>query len=135
MTREECIAALKGSMELFLFESSTGEVKDPGSLNELDRMTYKAMEYAVRFMEARPRNGKNSYFYTFGTDPQFPFGIDEYVEVHADTANQADQKFKSHFPCREGSSLLNCAFVYSEETWNKFYEETYGGKKPARVID
>ena len=135
MNRERCIEALRGSMDLFLFDPGTGEVRTPDSLNELDRMTYDAMEYAADFLQSHPRDGAHSWFYTFGTDSQFPFGIEEYVEVHADNANQADQKFKSRFPCREGSTLLNCAFIYGEEKWKEVYREHYNGRKPARVID
>lgn len=135
LTQEECIRDLKASMDLWLFDPSTGETLTPDSLNDMNRMTYDAMEYAADFLQTHPRIGKHSYFYTFGTDPQFPFGINEYVEVHADDANQADQKFKSHFPCREGSTLLNCAFIYREEIWERVYREHYAGKNPARVID
>lgn len=48
MTRQECIRDLKGSMELFLFDPDTGEMQTPEQLNELNRMTYEAMAYAVR---------------------------------------------------------------------------------------
>lgn len=122
-------------MELFLFDPFTGEVKRPEHLNEMARMTYDAMAYAADFLEARPPQGKNRYFFTFGTDPKYPFGIEEYVEVHADDGNQASQKFMSRYPCREGSTLMNCAFVYGEKQWEKIYNEHYKGKPPARVID
>ena len=135
MTQEECIQDLRGSMELFLFDPSTGETLTPDSLNDMNRMTYAAMQYAADFLQTHPRIGERSYFYTFGTDPHFPFGINDYVEVHADDANEADQKFKSRFPCRRGSTLLNCAFIYNEENWEKVYREHYAGKKPAMVID
>ena len=80
LTQEECIQDLKGSMDLFLFDPSTGETLTPDRLNDLDRMTYDAMEYAADFLQTHPRIGEHSYFYTFGTDQQFPFGINEYVE-------------------------------------------------------
>lgn len=135
MNRERCIEALRGSMELYLFDPNTGNVNEPEQLNELNRMTYDAMEYAADFIESHPQVGAHSWFYTFGTDPRFPHGIEEYVEVHADTRNQADQKFKSRYPCREESNLLNCAWIYSEKEWERIYKEHYSGKRPARVID
>ena len=135
MDWKRCIEALRGSMELFLFDPVTGEVRTPDSLNELDRMTYDAMAYAADFMQSRPRDGAHSWFYTFGTDPEFPFGIEEFVEVHADTPSQANKKFMVRFPCREGSTLINCAWVYPEAEWEKVYNEHYSGKKPAIIID
>lgn len=135
MTREECINTLRGSMHLILFNPSTGEVKNPDELNDMDRMTYDAMQYAADFLETHPERGRKRYFYTFGTDPQFPYGIEEFVEVHADTANQANPKFKIAFPCRPGSTLLNCAFVYNEDEWKQIWEQDYNGKKPIIIID
>lgn len=51
LTREECIRDLKGSMELYLFDPSTGEVITPDQLNEDNRMTYEAMKRAVELLE------------------------------------------------------------------------------------
>ena len=51
MTKERCIADLKGSMELFLFNPNTGETIQPEQLNDMDRMTYEAMKAAVEFLE------------------------------------------------------------------------------------
>ena len=58
MNRQECIVALRGSMELCLFDSMTGRIKDPDDLNEIDRMTYEAMKYAADFLESRPDRGE-----------------------------------------------------------------------------
>lgn len=51
MTKEECIRDLRGSMELFLFDPSTGETIKPEHLSEDNRMTYEAMKAAVGFLE------------------------------------------------------------------------------------
>ena len=51
MTKEECIRDLKGSMELYLFDPSTGDTLKPEQLNDMDRMTYEAMKAAVEFLE------------------------------------------------------------------------------------
>lgn len=135
MTREQCIADLKGSMELFLFDPSTGETTTPDRLNETDRMTYDAMAYAADFLQTHPRTGKKSYFYTFGSDPAYPYGRDDYVEVHADDERHANQKFKDRFPNREGSTFLNCAGIYTEEAWETVGAEYYSGIKPTLVIE
>ncbi len=135
MTREKCIDDLRTSMGLFLFDPDKGTDKSPEELNDLDRMTYEAMKYAAEFLEARPERGTKKFFFTFGTDPRFPFGIGEFVEVRADTIEQAAQKFKAAFPCRPGSTLLNCAFFYGEEQWRPIWTESYGRKPPIVVID
>lgn len=135
MTQERCIETLRKSMDQSLFDPNTGEVKDPDNLNAPDRTIYEAMAFAVDFLETHPRDGAHSWFYTFGTDPQFPLGQEEFVEIHANDVYHANQKFKSYFPCRDGSSLLNCAWVYDEEYWKEVYRRNYNGKKPARVID
>ena len=75
------------------------------------------------------------FFFTFGSNPRYPYGRDEFVEVHTDTGNQAAQKFKLDFPCRPGSTLLNCAFIYGEEQWGPIWKEHYKGKGPAVVLD
>lgn len=74
------------------------------------------------------------FYYTFGSDPQFPHGMDEFVEVEAGDMNNADRKFMAIYPPRPGSSLLNCAFVYDEMEFNKFRDKYYCGKEPARII-
>lgn len=122
MNRTECIDILRKNMNEQMLALLPCEVVE-------------AIEYAVDFLEVRPERGTKKYFFTFGTDPQFPFGFEDYVEIHADTGEQAAQKFKAAFPCRPGSTLLNCAFVYSETQWRSIWANEYGCKRPAVVID
>lgn len=75
------------------------------------------------------------FYYTFGTDPMFPHGEKDYVVVEAENMNGADRKFLSVYPSRPGSNLLNCAFVYSEQEFNKFRDKYYCGRNPARTIE
>ena len=117
MTNEQCIAILRKGMEL-----------------DLDRDTHDAMAYAADFLEKHPIGGSKSYYYTFGSDPLYPFGRDEYIIIHAETGHEADLKFMAHFPCRPGSSVLNCAFVYDEAEWEKC-KPYYPGKEPTVVIE
>lgn len=134
--QENYIKTLKACMELFLFDPMHGETSSPESMSGSDREFYDAIKYAVTFLETHPRTGKNNYYFTFGSDSRFPLGIEEYVEVHADTTEQAVKKFQVYFPNREGSDLVNCAFIYSENTWKgKVYPESYYGKKPTMVIE
>lgn len=129
MTTKEIIAQLE---ELILDREAFIDKDEPDSVYEKD---IEALRYAADFLQTHPRDGAASYFFTFGTDPQFPFGINEFVEVHADNPNQAAAKFKGYYPNRSGGNVLNCSSVYGEEKWKEIYKEYYNGRKPSRVID
>jgi len=62
-------------------------------------------------------NKIKKFFYTFGTDPGFPF-YRGWVEVQAKDLPQADAVFRTFFPDRH-SNCLNCAFVYTEDEFEK----------------
>ena len=51
MTKDKIISGLKMTMELFLFDPSTGETCEPDDLNELNRTTYDACKGAVELLE------------------------------------------------------------------------------------
>lgn len=57
MTKEKCIADLKWSMGLYLFDPSTGEALKPEQMNEDNRMTYEAMKAAVEFLQRQTDAG------------------------------------------------------------------------------
>ncbi len=50
MTKDKIISGLKMTMELFLFDPSTGETCEPDDLNELNRTTYDACKGAVELL-------------------------------------------------------------------------------------
>ena len=54
MTREEIISGLKMSMELTLFDPSTGEVMEPRQLNDINRTAYEAYKGAIELLEKQP---------------------------------------------------------------------------------
>ena len=122
MNRKQCIKILNKELNNQILDLLPSEL-------------IEAMAYAADFLETHPERGSKRFFFTFGNDPKFPFGIDDFVEVHADTGEQAAQKFKVAFPCRPGSTLLNCASMYNEKNWKSIWEEDYAGKGPAVVID
>ena len=51
MTREEIINGLKMSMDLTLFDPSTGEVAEPWQLNDINRTAYDAYKGAIELLE------------------------------------------------------------------------------------
>lgn len=76
----------------------------------------------------------NKYFYTLGSDPNFPYQCG-WVEVHADTLEQAHEKFRFRFPDRH-ENTLNCAFYYRAERWEQMDpEHTWHGWKCFEIIE
>lgn len=68
------------------------------------------------------------FYFTFGTDPQFPF-YKGWVEVFAEDRSQAAKIFNSHFPPRQ-EGIVNCAFIYPQEEFEKtdmFTNRSWGG--------
>jgi len=75
------------------------------------------------------------FYFTFGTDPAFPFGEGSYVIVLAADINKAVDKFIARHPSRPGQEgIANCAFYYSEQQFNSFRNKYYKGIAPAEVI-
>ena len=74
------------------------------------------------------------FYFTFGTDPAYPYGIEDYVVVHAASLSDAVHKFNQKHRKRPGSNATNCAFWYTEEEWNKSTKQYYGDRKPVEVI-
>lgn len=58
---------------------------------------------------------QRTYYYTFGTDPGFPFQ-NGWVEVKAASWPEAHKKFRALYPDRR-PNIINCAFFYEEERW------------------
>lgn len=74
------------------------------------------------------------YYFTFGSDPHYPYGINDYVVVEADGYSEACYLFNAVHPPRTGSDLLNCAFVYSEERFQEDCAKYYPGVQPKEII-
>jgi len=68
----------------------------------------------------------HSWYFTFGTDPAFKYRRG-WVEVRAKNGEEACEKFRARCPDRPGhEGTLNCAFVYSEESWKRTIMATNG---------
>lgn len=65
--------------------------------------------------EAEEAQGK--FYFTFGSDPEYPFGRDKFVLVKANGLKAAILKFKARHPNRPGSNTVNCAAWYNEKQW------------------
>ena len=66
----------------------------------------------------------NKFYFSFGSDPQFPF-YKGWVEVAADTLEKAIEKFRAKYPDRT-PGIVNCAFWYSQIQWDKVYHGEAG---------
>lgn len=78
----------------------------------------------------------NNFYFTFGSNEQFPFGFNEYIIIKANTIKEAQNIFKENHPNRPGSNCLNYAFSYTEEEWinSKMCEKYYDNKEPAEIL-
>jgi predicted RNA-binding Zn-ribbon protein involved in translation (DUF1610 family) len=68
---------------------------------------------------AEKMSGLNPYYYTFGTDPEYPYSRG-WVEVYASSWEEAHEKFRTRFPDRPGhEGTINCAFFYDQKSWER----------------
>ena len=75
-----------------------------------------------------------NFYFTFGANPEYPFGMEDYVKVTAPDLGEAVKLFQEHHPNRPGSNLVNCAFWYTENEFKNMRDKYYNGKEPAEVL-
>lgn len=73
------------------------------------------------------------FYFTFGSNPMFPFSRDEYVVIEADCMRKAVDIFNAVWQKRPGSNLINCSDIYDEEQW-KETEQFYRDQEPSSYI-
>jgi len=76
----------------------------------------------------------NNYYFTFGSDPLYPYGRDDYVKVVAKSLSEACNLFNLVHPPRPGTDLINCAFMYSESQFLPMIPEYYNNAEPTEII-
>ena len=76
----------------------------------------------------------SNFYFTFGTDPDFPFGPDDYVLIQCSDIGDAVRLFKALHPNRPKTNCLNCAFFYNEAQWQTGTKKYYEGRDPAETI-
>ena len=77
----------------------------------------------------------NKYYFTFGTNPQFPFGEHEFVMIEAESIREAAEIFRKLWPDRPGhEGVLNCADCYTESQFTPIRKKHYDGKEPSAVF-
>lgn len=70
---------------------------------------------------ATEADGLQCFYYTFGSDPKFPYQ-NGWVIVAAHDWEEAHEKFRAHFPDRH-ENTLNCAFFYDARQWQRMDPE------------
>ena len=76
----------------------------------------------------------NKFYFTFGSDRGYPFGVDDYVEVRAWNISEAIRIYRKHHPDRPDSNLINCAWFYNEREFNTFRDKYYKDVDPIQVL-
>lgn len=59
-----------------------------------------------------------AWYFTFGSDEEYPYHRGQYVKVYAYSKSEAIKKYNQKHPMRNGK-FINCAFYYSQEEWDK----------------
>ncbi len=66
-----------------------------------------------------------NFYFTFGTDEQFPYGLGEYVLVRANDWRRAVHLYQAFHPNVQPNTI-NCAMFYSQEDWDTIPDEDKG---------
>ena len=75
-----------------------------------------------------------NYYFTFGTDKEYPYGIHDYMCITAESEPKARDLFKERYPNRPSSPYLNFAFCYDESEFKDIKTKYYHGKDPVETI-
>ena len=100
-----------------LHETVLGKRFLEGTMPEIARQLKRIADALEAAEAAKAEEVKSSWYFTFGTDPGFPFERG-WVEVIAASEKDACEIFRSQFPDRS-PGVLNCAFVYDGRSFNK----------------
>lgn len=76
---------------------------------------------------------KKNWYYTFGTASYSPYK-GGYLIVRAVTLKDANGLFEKKYPCMV-DGVLNCAFYYSQEAWERGVSNYFVGVGPHEVIE
>lgn len=74
------------------------------------------------------------WFFTFGSDPEYPFGRNQFVVVYAASKGEAIKKYQEKYPNRQESSCYNAADCYSLEKWKMLEDKYYPEIIPSDII-
>lgn len=70
------------------------------------------------------------FYFTFGSDTKYPYGIGEYILIEAPNIYTAQRAFQAVHPNRPGSDCYNYSFEYNETEWKEIKDKYYKGVHP-----
>lgn len=73
-------------------------------------------------------------YFTFGSDPRFPYGINDYVVTIGKDRRDCVDAYRKKHPDRDDSGIINCASVYSADEWARIEKEYFKDVQPKEVI-
>lgn len=74
-------------------------------------------------------------YFTFGSDPKFPYGRDDYIVILGTSKKDCTNVFKKRYPNKQDPDCLNCSEYYSESEWTKIQAEGYyKNEEPKEII-
>lgn len=73
-------------------------------------------------------------YFTFGSDPQYPYGRDAYVMAIGTDVKDCIEAYRKKHPNRAGSDAINCADYYTEKEWKSVIETYYKNTTRAELI-
>lgn len=74
------------------------------------------------------------YYFTFGSDPAYPYGRDDYVIAIGTDRHDCINAFRKKYPNRPGSDAVNCADIYSATKWEEVSKKYYNGVTPREIL-
>lgn len=75
-----------------------------------------------------------NFYFTFGSDPEFPYGRDDYVLIMCRDEGEACRLFNAVHPKRHKTNVMNCAFMYNEKQWEIGVQKYYRDTEPIETI-
>ena len=122
MTRKEIINGLKMSIDLMLFDPTTGEVKEPYQLNDIDRTSYEAFKGAMEIL-AQPDVPDTNVGDTISRQ----VAIDALIERDPNCGIDSAEVIK------ELPSAQPDLSSYSDKLWRAAYERGKAEAQPQRM--
>ena len=105
-------------------------------LDTMKEISTKNDETIKEFVEHENagNDGMTNTYFTFGSDPDYPYERGDYVLIRAQDIYEAVKVFNAIHPKRPGSNCVNCAEIYTQEQWLHMVRQYYGGRDPVEEI-
>lgn len=73
-------------------------------------------------------------YFTFGSDPKFPYDREDYIVVIGINRKDCLDAYKNKYPNRPGSDSINCADYYTAAEWDKVTARHYKDVQPKEIL-